>query len=86
MPPPGEFFHSFKRIRGMSSRRVVSRDQEGVFYPTPCRKKRGEAFSKLRFPWKRGDKCKNFKRWPRANAGQAGKPDVQCLAAPLNKY
>ena len=21
---------------------------------TPCRKKRGEAFSKLRFPWKRG--------------------------------
>ena len=30
MPSPGEFFHSFKRIRGMSSRRIVSRDQEGI--------------------------------------------------------
>ena len=30
---------------------------QGVCYnltKTPCRKQRGEAFSKLRFPWKRG--------------------------------
>ena len=31
-----------------------------------CREKRGEAFSKLRFPWKTGtNKCKNVESTPR---------------------
>jgi hypothetical protein len=43
----------------------------GVCYKpteTPCRKKRGEIFSKFRFPWKRGNKCRNSRVWPKARA------------------
>ncbi len=39
---------------------------------TPCRKERGEAFSKLRF-LEKGDKCRNSFLWPsaREKAGYA---------------
>ena len=61
---------------------------QGVWYEqmkTPCCKKRGEAFSKLRFPWKRGTNTETPRHSRfRGNVGISIRFAVEILAAIVN--